>query len=335
MNSASKIHSSAEGASADGSSPDLQQHQQPRASFAREWLSAWNRFWFAGRDPATLAIIRLVVGSIVFYTHLVWTIELGAFLGGEAMLPAEYRSQLFANHFAWSHLDWVSSPSMLMVVHLVGLGLIGLFTIGMWTRWTGIATALLVISYANRATGSLFGLDQINGFLCLYLAIGNSGGAYSIDSWRKSKSNITTAGRDVLTNIATRLIQIHLCVVYFFAGIGKLQGETWLSGDAIWLALASYEYQTLDMTWIANHLWLVAALSLVTVLWEVGYAALIWPQLTRPIVLAIAIPMHLGIGFCMGMLTFGLIMLAANLAFLEPEWVKRRMTNGSNESEHL
>ena len=35
--------------------------------------------------------------------------------------------------------------------------------------------------------------------------------------------------------------------------------------------------------------------------------------------LLLAIPLHLGIGLCMGMLEFGLVMLIANLAFVESE----------------
>jgi len=308
---------------------------------------AWNRFWFTPRDPFVLGIMRVLVGLIVFYTHLVWTLELSTFLGADGLLPTEYRQLLFGNSFAWSHLDLASTSSFLMAIHVVGLIVVAMFTFGIWSRWTGVATALLVISYANRGTGALFGLDQINAFLCLYLAIGNSGGAFSIDAWRairrgdvpqpgdpihtKSDSEATGAGQGsriesracVWTNIATRLIQTHLCVVYLFAAIGKLQGESWFTGEAVWRALASYEYQTLDMTWLADHMWLVALMTLAAVGWELAYPALIWPKLTRPLVLALVIPIHLGIGICMGMMTFGLIMIVGNLAFIEPQWLGR------------
>ena len=70
---------------------------------------------------------------------------------------------------------------------------------------------------------------------------------------------------------------------------------------------------------MADHMWLVGSITLVTLVFEVGYAALIWNRLTRPAMLLLAIPLHLGIGFCMGMLEFGLVMLVANLAFVEFE----------------
>lgn len=304
-----------------------QESQSDVRRFFHQWTIAWNQFWFSHRNPIVLGIIRVWVGAIVFYTHLVWTLELSSFLGSDGMLPTDYRQQLFGSSFAWSHLDLASSGSSLLIVHVLGLAVIAMFTLGIWTRVTSVLAALLVISYANRGMGALFGLDQINAFLCLYLAIGNCGGAFSIDNWRRqSRQDLQSEGQgrgDVWTNIATRLIQIHMCIVYLFAGIGKLQGDTWFTGEAIWGALSSYEYQTLDMTWLADHMWLVAILTLGTLAWEIGYLALVWPKLTRPIVLLIAIPMHLGIGICMGMMTFGLIMLAGNVAFLNPEWIQK------------
>lgn len=296
------------------------------------WQDAWNSFWFRPRSTATLGLIRIFVGLIVFYTFLVWTIELTTFLGNDGLLAPQYRKLLYGSSYAWSHLDWFQSPASLMVVHGFGLILVAMFTLGIATRWTAVMTALLVISYANRSTGALFGLDQINSFMCLYLAIGNCGGAFSVDAWRARRhdrdSGQGRAGSDTLTNISTRLIQIHMCVVYLFAAIGKLQGETWFNGEAIWGAFASYEYQTLDMTWLAGFMPIVAILTLGTLAWELAYAALIWPRMTRPLMLAIAVPIHLGIGLCMGMLPFGLVMLAGNFAFVEPEqiefWKSRR-----------
>ena len=308
-------------------------------SLFRAWSSAWNQFWFRSEDPTILALIRIFTGSVVVYAHLVWSSELLTFFGDDGVLPSGYRHLLFGrSDFAWSHFDVVHSATAIWAIHWIGLIILGLFTVGVGTRATAVLSALLVISYANRATGALFGLDQIMGFLCLYLAVGNSGGALSIDRWlakrrqRRTSSagqgrgvdfSLTGIKRDVSTNIAIRLIQIHMCIVYLFAGLGKLQGETWWNGQAIWYSLASYEYQTLDMTWMANHMWLVSLITLFTVAWEVSYVALIWPRLTRPFMLLFAIPIHLAIGLGMGMMTFGLIMLIGNLAFVSPERIGR------------
>ena len=296
-------------------------------TFAQQWRDAWNDFWFRPGAPETLAVIRILTGLMVFYSHAVWTLEFSGFVGGK-LLPIAYRTNLYRNSseasFAWSHFDWLPE-SLWMPLHIVGLLVVVCFIVGWQTRVVAWLTAALVISYANRATGALFGLDQILAFLTLYLAVSHCGRAFSVDRWmeaRRDEGHISTK-LNPLNTIATRLIQIHLCVVYLFAGLGKCQGDTWWNGEAIWGALASYEYQTVDMTFMADQMPLVAVITLLTLAWEISYAALIWPKLTRPIMLALAIPMHLGIGICMGMMTFGLVMLIANIAFISPTWFQR------------
>ena len=134
--------------------------------------------------------------------------------------------------------------------------------------------------------------------LTLYLAISRCGDAFSIDSRRAKKKSNDKSSVSVMNAIATRLIQVHLCIVYLFAGLGKCQGDKWWDGEAIWGAIANHEYQTVDMLWLSEHMWLVAVITMVALFWEVSYVALIWPRLTRPVVMLLAIPMHLGIGIC-------------------------------------
>jgi len=113
-----------------------------------------------------------------------------------------------------------------------------------------------------------------------------------------------------------------MCVIYLFAGISKLQGPSWWSGEAMWRAFANLEYQSLDMTWLAWHPWLINIMSHVSVAWEIAFCALIWKPLWRPIMLAIAVVLHVGIGACLGMWTFGLIMLVGCASFLPNEAVR-------------
>jgi len=124
----------------------------------------------------------------------------------------------------------------------------------------------------------------------------------------------------VSANIAVRLIQLHMCVIYLFSGLDKLQGLTWWDGSAIWQAVANYEYQSLDMTWLASLPKLVSIFTHVTVFWEVFYCVLVWNRLAKPIVLLMAVLVHGGIALSMGMMTFGLVMIIGNMAFLAPSF---------------
>ena len=285
----------------------------------------WDRFWFTPADPATLGLLRILAGGMLLYTHAVWTLDLQAFFGPHAWLNRDVVALTQRGGYQWSYLWLCQTPTALWTAHSVALGICLLFMLGLWTRVTSILACVVTLSYAHRSPDAMYGLDQINGFLSLYLAIAPSGDAYSLDRWlaaRRRRSTLPPAPASITANIGTRLIQVHMCVLYLFAGLSKLQGESWWNGTAIWGAVANLEYQSLDMLWLAHHPWLVNLMTHVTVAWEISYIALIWGRLTRPLVLLVAVPVHLGICCCLGMVTFGSIMLIANLAFVSPVLIR-------------
>lgn len=298
-------------------------------------LEGWDHFWFTSADPATLGLIRICAGAMLFWTHLVWSVDLTGWLGPHGRLTPAFNALHHNSFFGWSYLNWITDPTLLWIAHVIALIVLAMFTLGLFTRVTSLLTLLITISYAHRAAGTLFGLDQINGLLALYLAVGPCGAAFSLDAWLWPKwaSDGLGAGQgSVLANLAIRLIQVHMCVVYFFAGTGKLAGVTWWDGTAIWGSLASYEYQTLDCTWLAAWPWAINFLTHLTVFWEVTYPFLVWPRWTRPIWVALSIPLHLGIAIALGMVEFGLIMIVGNMAFLSPELV-REMVGSTDPSK--
>jgi hypothetical protein len=288
-------------------------------------LSAWNRFWFKATDPATLGLIRILAGAMLFYTHLVWSLDLAAFVGPDSWLPANSVHLAQENTYSWSYLWWIEgSPTLLWTAHLAALVVFALLTVGLFTRVTSILALIITLAYIQRLPGALFGLDQVNSMLALYLAVGPAGDAYSLDRWlRARRSGETPPIRYTWTaNLSIRLIQIHMCVVYLFAGLSKLTGPAWWDGTALWMAFGNMEYQSMDMTWLASYPMLINVMTHVTVAWELSYCALVWPRLTRPIVILMAIPLHMGIAICLGMVTFGLAMLIGNLAFVSPSLVR-------------
>jgi uncharacterized membrane protein YphA (DoxX/SURF4 family) len=287
----------------------------------------WDRFWFTPALPYTLALIRILGGAMLLYTHAVWSIDLDNFLGRQSWLTADTVALLNRGpdegNFAWSYFYGIDSPALLWVLHIAALIVFAMLTAGLFTRASAVLAWIATISYCHRLTGTLFGLDQINAFIATYLMFGDSGSVWSIDRWLARRRGHDLPVRPTIgTNIAIRLLQLHMCVIYLFGGIGKMRGEMWWDGSALWFAFASLEYQSLDMTWTVKHRWLLALLTHVTIFWETFYCFLIWPKLTRPIYLALAVLVHLGIAMCLGMKTFGLVMIIANLAFVYPETIR-------------
>jgi hypothetical protein len=285
---------------------------------------AWDAFWFTPADPTLLGVLRILTGLMLLYTHAVWGLVLDEFFGPASWLSADLVRTIQADQYAYSFW-WLVPDGGIRVAYILSVLVLLLFTLGLFTRWTSILALVVVISFAHRVPAAMFGLDQINAMLTLYLAIGPSGQALSLDRWlaRRRLGPLAPAPTPSPgANLALRLINVHMCVIYFFAGISKLQGESWWAGEAIWRAMANLEYQTIDMTWMAGYPWLINLATHVSVLWELFFCTLIWRPRLRPWMLAGAVVLHVGIGACLGMWTFALIMLVGCGSFLPPDRVR-------------
>src|SRR5579885_2447897 len=292
---------------------------------ARALVEWWDAFWFTPADPTLLGVLRILTGLMLLYTHAVWGLVLPEFFGRGSWLSERLVRTLQEGGYAYSFW-WLVPDDWIWPVYGLSMSVLALFTIGLWTRFTSVLALFVTISYAYRAQEATFGLDQINAMLTLFLAIGPSGQALSIDRWLAVRRGLATPEGPMTSagaNLALRLINVHMCVIYLFAGVSKLMGEAWWNGEAMWLAFANYEYQSLDMTWLAWHPWLVNLMTHITVIWELSFCALIWRPRLRPLVLAGAVVLHVGIGACLGMWTFGLIMLVGCASFLPAEGVRR------------
>lgn len=292
---------------------------------ARAVGSSWEAFWFTPADPSLLGVLRVLTGLMLLYTHAVWGLVLPDFFGESGWLSEPLVRTLSDGQYNYSFW-WLVPAGGMWPAYWASMAILALFTLGLWTRVTSVLAFLVTVSYIYRVPQATFGLDQINAMLTLYLAIGPSGKALSLDRWLAVRGGRIPAGRPrplASANLAIRLINVHMCVIYFFAGISKLQGEAWWNGEAMWRAFANYEYQSADMTWLAWHPWILELMTHTSVLWEISFAALIWQPRLRPIVLVFAVALHVGIGACLGMWTFGLIMLVGCASFLPTEAIGR------------
>lgn len=294
--------------------------------YVGEAWQAWNRFWFTPTDPAVLSLIRLFAGAMLFYTHLVWSFDLQSFIGQEGWLPVDFMREIQGHQWSvWSIFFWIKPVWLLWCVHILAVLVFFCLMLGLFSRTTAVLGFLFAVSYAHRVSpGSFFGLDKINCMLALYLMLGPCGARYSLDRIRQLRRGDTSpALPSTSANLAIRLIQVHLCIIYLFSGLAKMLGENWQAGTAVWWSVANLEYQSIDMTWLANWPVLVALATHATVFWELFYCCLVWNRFTRPLVLWMAVFVHGGIALFMGMITFGLAMLIGNLSFLSPATVRR------------
>ena len=215
---------------------------------------------------------------------------------------------------------WSVPPRWIWLAYALSMTVLFWFTIGLWTRVSSILSVVVVISFANRVPEALFGLDKIIIMLTLYLAIGPSGKALSVDSWlappRSNSLHPSPLHRRQFRATAYPDSYVHRV---FLRRSFEAAGTVWWNGQAMWMTFANLEYQSIDMTWTAWHPWAVELLSHFTLFWELSFCVLIWVPALRPLVLSAALVLHLGIGATMGLWTFSLVMLIGCASFLPPE----------------
>jgi hypothetical protein len=333
----------------------------------------WNRFWFNPSDPTTLAFMRLCCGAMVLYIHLSYSWGLLSYVGPDGWVDAQTIDQIRLKdpnfvppddwsgrnielpdkgRFIWSIFFHVKDPFWIWVVHLGILAVIALFTLGLWTRVTSVLTWAGSLCFIHRAPSLLYGMDTMTNIVLLYLMIAPCGDTLSLDRWlerrraRRRGEPEPPVMPSVTANFATRLTQVHFCMIYLAAGCSKLLGSSWWNATAPSLVLLNYNFAPMDiklysdlMTWLVRHrlLWeLVTASGVVFTLFvEISLPILIWPRRTRWLMISGSVIMHTAIGVFMGLVSFSMMMMVMLLAFMPPEVVRRQIDQLTRRARQL
>jgi hypothetical protein len=251
----------------------------------------------------------------------------------------------FGHHY-WSIWYHVTNPTWMLVVHGGILVIMFLFAIGLCTRVTSLLTWVAMLSYIQRAPTALFGMDTIMIIVVLYLVIGPSGAAFSVGRlieryWARRQAlrkhqpvpDFSTPVPRVSANLALRLLQVHLCMIYLVSGLSKLRGDVWWNGMATWLTMANYEFSPMNLriyddflVFIAKRRWLCELIitggTYFTLAFEISFGFLIWNRYVRPFMIIAAVLLHAGIASFMGLTTFSMMMLVAVLSFMPGETIR-------------
>lgn len=261
--------------------------------------------------------------------------------------------------FRWSIWFHVTNPTAMYLVHLGIIGVMALFTLGLWTRITSVLTWMGALCYVHRTPYVLFGMDTMMNLCLVYLMVGPSGAALSLDRWlekrraqrefeRLRKLNKDTreveavlAGprKSMMATLTTRLVQINFCFIYAASGLSKLKGPAWWGHTAIWTTMANPEFsptiyapyrwfllQLSDYRWASELM--MSAGAVYTLFLEIALPFLVWRPKLRPYMVVAAILLHTGIAVFMGLTVFGLFMMTLLMSFVPPQTVSRWLEIG-------
>jgi predicted DCC family thiol-disulfide oxidoreductase YuxK len=292
---------------------------------------AWSSFWFQSSSTVPLEIIRIGVGTAVLF-HFAMATPFLFDLWGDAgwMTPATAQAYIQAP-WMQSVFYYFTAPWQWISFHVTFLLCCAAFVLGWRTSWVKWIVMIGQISYDHRNLTIVYGADSIIACLLFILCLAPIGRAISLDrvrAVRAAKRNNLEATLPPYTSpwagACIRLIQIQMAVLFFYSATDKLRTDEWWSGDAIWLALSTYEfYNPIFLHLLARQYWLVNVATYATLLIELAFPFLIWQRSTRPFLLSAAIFLHLMFGILLRLIYFSSVMIVGHMSFVRPEWLHR------------
>lgn len=121
--------------------------------------------------------------------------------------------------------------------------------------------------------------------------------------------------KNAFHNMALAGIKIQICFAYVLAAWFKLGDMDWMNGMAVYYTFQVPEYSNALL--MSLPLWFCMGLNYATMAYQLLFPLTIWFRPFKIYLLAFGIIQHLIIAFCMGMFSFGVIMIICYILFLK------------------
>lgn len=210
----------------------------------------------------------------------------------------------------------ISEDSLLICFKVVFIILCCFLTSGFLSRFTAISLLILHLIMVKGTPVYSYGVDQFTSIALFYCCVFPINREVSVDNliFKLKKINPTPY---------RKILQLHLCIVYFSSGVLKLVGANWRNGESIWKSLnlpAFYPVFKIDYSFMINYPIIPIVLGWGVIIIETFYPVFVWEHPYKNIWLALVCLMHLGIFFCLGLYFFSTLMMILSLtAFLDLE----------------
>ena len=282
-------------------------------------------FLFAPSTDTWLAVLRVGLGLEVTLYCLSLRNDWTYLLSGTARRLAEALLSL-ETHFV-PRLGWLTSLAAQLGVReekVLFVAWVCLFAagcallIGFASRVSAIAAWLFHLCAAKSGGVVSYGMDNFMTIGLFYLMLSPLPDRFSLD-WRLRDSRPKDPQ---LLGFWRRVLQLHLCIIYFFSGLTKCLGKGWWDGSSVWRALIRPPFNVINTEILVTWKYLFPLAGILICLLEFGYPFFIWSTRTRKLWLFGVCTMHVVIAVAMGMYLFSLVMIVLNLAAFGPGLIR-------------
>jgi hypothetical protein len=182
--------------------------------------------------------------------------------------------------------------------------------VGLFTRPVAILSLALHLLITNSMEYYSYGVDLFTSIALFYCCLFPVGSLFSLDAlWFKK-----TPPAAHRVSKCLKLLQTHVCIMYFFSGFEKLLGYNWRNGESIWRMLHGYNAtESINFDFLYNTPVPLLA-GWFTIVLEMMYPLFINIPQTRKWWLAGIVIFHVSIAFFMGLYFFSSVMIILNLA---------------------
>jgi len=278
-------------------------------------------FFFQTATDTWLTLLRLGLGlAVILYALSLrndWNYLLAGATGlinrnlAEAILSLDTRLTPRLGWFvALGERFGLTEQMVLSITWFCLLGAGCMLFVGFACRFSAIVAWSLQLCAAKSGAFLAYGVDHFMTIGLFYLMLSPLPDRCCAD-WQLRNVRPKTPQ---LLGFWQRVLQLHLCLIYFFSGLTKCLGTGWWDGSSVWRALIRPPFNSVDPEILVKLKYLLPLAGICIWALEIGYPFFIWSSRTRMFWLICICALHAGIGLAMGMHLFALVMISLNIA---------------------
>lgn len=282
------------------------------------------------------SVFRLIAGFGILVEYLLNYGQRRYFFGPEGLWPWEVFTGGLVGTSDFSIYAWSESIAYFEICYHLGLLVALLWFLGWRTRWMTPLNLVFMWSLHVRYPDLTDGGDMLLKIILIYAMFADVGSYFSLDALRdgrkRSRSPMLERVAVLFHNAAIMAFAIQLALVYFVSGFGKVRGEVWLDGTALYHVLRNGEFIWPGYSELVyENAYLVTLLSYSTVMFQLSFPFLLFlNRRTRVVAVVIGMLFHIGIALFLGLFTFSMFMMAVDLTLVTDEeyrtakrWLRR------------